>query len=284
MKIEILGSGGSIVTPRPGCYCDSCVKARTHGAPFIRTWPSVFIHDYSILVDTPEDISFQLNRSNINEVNHCLYSHWHGDHVLGRRIWYTLNYDFISKQPIHRKTNIYLTETEMIDFRKNLGHLDHFKKLEKGGLILVKKIRDKDSLFIEDLKITPYPLKDKSVFAFLLEEGNKRVCIMIDDLYGWNPSKIFKDLDLLILPIGIFEFHPVTRERLMDKGHHLLKGELSFNKTISLIEKMRPKKVVFIHIEEHDHIGLLSTDYIEKFYSLPDKKILCAYDGMQINI
>ncbi|HAE36259.1 TPA: hypothetical protein DCX66_03975 [Candidatus Nomurabacteria bacterium] len=283
MKIEILGSGGSVVTPRPGCYCESCIKARLHGAPFIRTGPSVFIHDYSILIDTPEDIGFQLNRSQIDKIKHCLYSHWHGDHVLGRRIWYTLNYNFKSNRPIHhRKTTIYLTETEKIDFEKNLGHFDHFRKLEHEGLINIVIIKDNDPFLITNLELRPYQLEDKSIFAFLLKENKKRICIAMDDLYGWEPPTVFCDLDLLILPIGIFDFHPISGKKLMSKNHHLLRDEMTFVDTLSLVKKLRPKQTVFMHIEEHDHIGLDSLRHIEENSRNNGYNVLCAYDGMQI--
>ncbi len=284
MKIEILGSGGSIVTPRPGCYCESCVKARTYGAPFVRTGPSVFIHDYSILIDTPEDISVQLNRSKIDTIDHCLYSHWHGDHVLGRRIWYTLNYDFVNKNPVHRKTIVHLTETEEIDFRNHLGHLDHFKKLENEELIQLSIEKNNKPFFIEDLKIQPYPLADKSVFAFLFKEGGKQIGIAMDDLYRWKPSVAFNNLDLLILPIGIFDSHPMTGKQLMDPEHHLLKGELTFKSTLALLKKLNPKRVVFMHIEEHDQISFESLGCIGKKFSSKRCQILCSYDGMTITI
>src|SRR3990167_2756710 len=136
MKIEILGSGGSIVTPRPGCNCYNCKSARINGGVYVRTGPSVFIHDYSLIIDTPEDVANQLNRSNISNIENCLYSHWHGDHVLGRRIWYSLNYDFgISEN--HKKTFVFLSKTHMNDFEENLGHMNHLRSMEKIGLVKI---------------------------------------------------------------------------------------------------------------------------------------------------
>lgn len=54
MRIEFLGTGGAITTPRPGCACRVCAEARVKGVPYSRTGPSVFIHGPDVLIDTPE--------------------------------------------------------------------------------------------------------------------------------------------------------------------------------------------------------------------------------------
>ena len=59
MQIEILGSGGAITTPRPGCHCLVCVEARAKGVPYSRTGPSLFVHGLDVLIDTPEEIKEQ---------------------------------------------------------------------------------------------------------------------------------------------------------------------------------------------------------------------------------
>jgi phosphoribosyl 1,2-cyclic phosphate phosphodiesterase len=55
MKIEILGSGGAVITPKPFCSCGMCEEALIEGGAYNRTGPSVFLHDANILFDTPED-------------------------------------------------------------------------------------------------------------------------------------------------------------------------------------------------------------------------------------
>jgi phosphoribosyl 1,2-cyclic phosphate phosphodiesterase len=93
MKLEFLGTGGAITTPRPGCHCPVCDEARRKGVPHSRWGPSVFVHGPEVLIDTAEEIKDQLIRANIDEVRSCLYTHWHPDHVMGRRVW-EMNYDW----------------------------------------------------------------------------------------------------------------------------------------------------------------------------------------------
>src|SRR5207253_5137771 len=107
MRIEILGSGGAIPTPRAGCSCAVCVEARAKGVPYARTGPSVFVHDLALLIDTPEESNLQLNRAGITRVAAALYSHWHPDHTAGRRIFETLNLDFRAWPRHPETTDVY---------------------------------------------------------------------------------------------------------------------------------------------------------------------------------
>lgn len=102
MRIEILGSGSAITTPRPGCHCRVCSEARVRGIPYSRSGPSLFVHGPDVLIDTPEESKDQLNRSNISNLNACFFSHWHPDHVMGRRVWETQNADW-RHWPRHNK-------------------------------------------------------------------------------------------------------------------------------------------------------------------------------------
>ena len=94
MKLRLLGSGGVIPPPKPGCDCDVCSEARRKGIPYSRTGPSLFIEDINLLLDTPEDIRNQLNREGIKRIDHVILTHWHPDHTLGLRIFEQLNWDF----------------------------------------------------------------------------------------------------------------------------------------------------------------------------------------------
>src|SRR5258706_5125704 len=88
MRIEILGSGGAMIIPRAMCGCHVCKDASQKNVPpYVRYGPSVFVQDINLLIDPPEEIAVQLNRSRIKKVEAALYSHWHPDHTAGMRIW-----------------------------------------------------------------------------------------------------------------------------------------------------------------------------------------------------
>ena len=64
MEIEILGSGVHYHTC-PRMQVQVCVEAREKGIPYSRTGPSIFLHGPDVLIDTPEEIKEQINRSRI---------------------------------------------------------------------------------------------------------------------------------------------------------------------------------------------------------------------------
>src|SRR5512146_299351 len=144
MKIEFLGTGGAITTPNPGCMCPVCIQARKEGVPYSRGGPSLFVHGPNVLIDTPEEIKQQLNRSQVTEIAACFYSHWHPDHVMGRRVWETRNMDPRSWPPRHRQTSIYLPEQVARDFRSTLGTWDHLAFLARLGVVELVELADGD--------------------------------------------------------------------------------------------------------------------------------------------
>ena len=65
LRVEFLGTGGSMPIPRALCDCAVCVQARERGVPYARNNPSVFVHGPDVLIDTPGEINNQLNRSTV---------------------------------------------------------------------------------------------------------------------------------------------------------------------------------------------------------------------------
>ena len=94
MKWTILGSGGCMVIPKPLCRCQVCRKARTKGIPYSRTGPSAFFHDINLLIDTPSEISCQLNHSKIQKIDYLMFTHLDPDHIEGFRIVEQITLDF----------------------------------------------------------------------------------------------------------------------------------------------------------------------------------------------
>lgn len=184
MEIEILGSGGAVPPPRPGCHCPVCDEARARGVPYARTGPSTFIHGAGILFDTPEESREQLNRSGIDRVAACFYSHWHPDHVMGRRVFEALNWDVRSWPPQTRVTNVYLPQQVAEDFGTMLGSGEHLAYLEHLGVVRVHGVPGGERVIVGDVAVTPFRLAEDYVYAFVVEEGDTRVLIAPDELHG----------------------------------------------------------------------------------------------------
>jgi phosphoribosyl 1,2-cyclic phosphate phosphodiesterase len=249
MRIEILGSGGAIATPRPGCACRVCQQARTRGVPYSRGGPSLFVHGPNLLFDTPEEIGLLLNRSQVRHIAACFYSHWHPDHTMGRRIW-EMNYDYQNWPAHNRCTDIYLPQQVAHDFHTRLGLHEHFEFLSRHGVVRIIELSDGASVTIGGTKVTPIRLAENYVYAFLLESGGRRALIAMDELYGWNPPASLRGIELAVMPMGIPAVHPLTGSQLMHPNHPVLAHEATFEQTLAMLRQIAPQQAILSHIEE----------------------------------
>lgn len=271
-------------TPRPNCHCRVCEQARERGVPYARTGPSLFVHGPDLLIDTPEEARGQLNRSQVGAIAGCTYSHWHPDHVLGRRVWEARNYDWLHLPPQHDTTPIYLPARVVTDFRRTLGSWEHFGFLEKNGLIRIVELEDGESFNLGDTTVSPFRLHEDYVYGFLLDNGSKRILICPDETIAWRPSARHKGVDLAVLPMGTSEFHPLKGQRQIPRGHPVLKAECSYEETLEIIDALQAKRVILTHIEEPDgcsHDDLLQ---LEADLEAGGGKVSFAYDTMLIDV
>ncbi len=265
MKIEFLGTGGAIAIPRPLCQCSVCTQARSLGLPYSRSGPATFVHGPDVLIDTPEDIYRELNRSRVTHIGACFYSHWHPDHVMGRRVFESLNIDSRHWPERHKVTDIYLPQQVAADFRHYLGSWDHLTFMQKLGIVRIIELKDGDTVEIGETVIRPFRLAEDYVYAFEFTTPRHRVLIAPDELLGWDPPAELAGLDLAVLPMGIVEFDVFSHERRVHQDHPILKTEATFNDTLTMARKLHARRTVFTHIEEgdclsHDDLGLLANN------------------------
>ncbi|OGE87882.1 MAG: hypothetical protein A3J07_04200 [Candidatus Doudnabacteria bacterium RIFCSPLOWO2_02_FULL_49_13] len=284
MKVEILGSGGSFTIPRPGCGCRICREARQKGLPYSRTGPSLFVHGPNVLIDTPEEAKEQLDRSRVKKLAGCFYSHWHGDHVMGRRVWWSLNYDFQHTIPQHRTTTIYLPEQVAADFRTNLGSWQHLSALEEQGLVKLVVLKEGARIELSGVRITPFPLAEGYVYGFLFEQRDRKLVIVPDDMFRWRPDESLRGADLAILPMGVAEFNPLTGRRRMGKRHPVLADEATFEDTIEIVRQLRAKSVVLTHIEEHDGLSYSDLERVAEKLQKRGLNVRFAFDTMKVKV
>jgi phosphoribosyl 1,2-cyclic phosphate phosphodiesterase len=283
MRIEILGSGGAISTPRPGCTCHVCVEAREKGIPYSRSGPAVFVHDAALLIDTPEEIKYQLNRSRIPRVNACVYSHWHPDHTMGRRVW-EMNQDFRGWPPAHRSTDIYLPQQVAVDFRRWLGLHEHFGFLERQQLVRMIELHDDSEVTIDSTTLRPIRLAEDYVYAFHLESEGTRVLIAPDELHGWHPGNALRGLELAVLPMGVVEHDPFTGERKIAVDHPVLRHEATFAQTLEIVRTLGARSTILTHIEEPDGLTFDDLLRLERKLEHDGFHIRFAYDTMIVEV
>jgi phosphoribosyl 1,2-cyclic phosphate phosphodiesterase len=255
LKVEILGSGGAVTIPRPGCGCRVCVEARAKGIPYARTGPSVFVHGPDVLIDTPEESKIQLNRSQVTRITAGFYSHWHPDHTAGRRVWESRNFEFRSWPRRFETTPLYIPERVWSDFEANYGLADQFRFMEKQGTVKVVPVAENEPFEIGGARVTAVPLAAENAHAFLFERGGKRVLVAMDETHGWAPPEL-GPLDLAVLPVGVFELHPFTGERLIPE--EFCKPPVKktrYAQALEMVRTLAPRRAVLSHVEEMDRLS-----------------------------
>jgi phosphoribosyl 1,2-cyclic phosphate phosphodiesterase len=283
LKVEFLGTGGAIPTPVPGCDCRVCKQARDRGVPYSRLGPSVFVHGPDVLIDTPEEIRYQLNRSKVPRVRACFYSHWHPDHVMGRRIW-EMNRDWRGWPRQNACTDIYIPRPVARDFRQRLGTWEHLAYMQESGLVRLIELADGELVQLAGIQIQPIRLAADFVYAFLFTENDRRLLIAPDELLGWEPPAAARGVDLAIIPMGVVEFDPFSEKRRISEDHSVLRSEATFRQTLEIADKLRAGRVVMTHIEEPDGLSYDDLLRLERRLAALGLNLSFAYDTLTVQV
>lgn len=281
MRIEFLGTAGPMSVPRPLCTCGVCQEAREKGVPYSRSGPGLFLHGPDILFDTSEDILFQINRSAIQHIRGVFYSHWHPDHVMGRRVFESMNANYVNHPPMNTCTDVYLPEQVALDFNQFLGSGEHLGFLQNRGYVTIHEMNDEDFVTVGGSQITPVRLAERYAYGFLIEDGDRRVVIVPDELRDWEPDSQLYGVDIAVLPIGVFECHPITGERLVAADHPVLKAECTFSETVAIIRKLDANKTYLTHI---NGLGFDELKQVEKKLREDGLNIEMAYDTLVVDV
>jgi phosphoribosyl 1,2-cyclic phosphate phosphodiesterase len=243
----------------------------------------LFVHGPDLLFDTPEEITVQLNRARVRQINGCFYSHWHPDHTMGRRIW-EMNFDYQNWPAQNRCTDIYLPQQVAHDFRTRLGLHEHFTYMARHGVVQLHELSDGESVTVGVTRVTPFRLAENYVYAFLLEDTSQRVLVIMDELFAWQPPAYLKGLDLVYLPMGIADVHPLTGERLMHAEHPVLAHEATFTQTLEIVRQLEPRQAVMSHIEEPFGLDPDTLNTLASRLQQDGLPITFAYDTMLVTV
>ena len=233
-----------------------------------------------MLFDTPEDITMSLEREKIRRVRRIIYTHWHPDHTMGRRVLEGLNITVFHPEA-RRVTDVWLPTWVKEDFRKRLGLLEHFQFFERIGIVKVHEVGQGEPLHVDGVRVRAFRMAQPGLSAFLLEQGKKRVVLAVDDTKDWLPRDELLEPDLLVMEAGWFERDPRGRV-LVPKNHWVRGSEASFDDTLSLIERINPSRTILTHIEELNSRSY--ADYVRLERDYKDRNLRFAYDGLRVPV
>ncbi|MBF0235648.1 MAG: hypothetical protein HQK65_21830 [Desulfamplus sp.] len=282
MKFTVLGSGGCMVIPKPLCYCRVCEEARVKKSPYERTGPSAFLHDISMLIDTPAEICRQLNRSRIDRIKYLIFTHLDPDHTEGFRIVEQASLDFRSwKAYPDKQITLVLPET-LMDRIRNI-HSAYGSMIDfyiQQGFIRIHsfdQIIQLGSILIEALSV---PRDDHFAYIYIFKQNNKKLIYAPCDIKPFpidHPEVM--DADLLVIQPGIFETG--LKHDFLYPSNHISRTTLyTFEDTLKLANDIRSRQILFVHLEEYWNRGYDEYVALEKQFD----NISFASDNMHLII
>jgi phosphoribosyl 1,2-cyclic phosphate phosphodiesterase len=168
--------------------------------------------------------------------------------------------------------------------KRTLGTWDHLEYMQSLGLVHLHVIAPGASVTIADVTLTPIPLAEEYVFAYLVHQGGRRVWIAMDELFGWSPDATLAHLDLAILPSGVCEHHPLTGERRVPADHPVLRTEMRFERTLEVIRQMAPKRAALIHLDEPDGVSYDDGLVLSARFQAEGLPVTWSWDGLILEV
>lgn len=271
-----------MIIPKPLCGCRVCEEARKKGVPYERTGPSAFLHDENLLIDTPAEIAYQLNRSHIERIDYLLFTHLDPDHVEGCRVVEQITLDFRTWEAYPDK-QIRLILPEQLDNRlRNIRSvygplIDYY---EKQGF--VKRTCFRDTIEIGKIKITGIPVDRGSQFSFIyvFEKESRRMIYASCDIKPFPEDRPeVQSADLLVIQPGIFE-EGLKHDFTYGKDHISRTTLYTFEETLALAGRIEAGQILFVHLEEYWNRS--HDDYMKLEQRFDN--INFAYDGMRVTV
>lgn len=259
--------------------CEICAEARQKKGRYARNGPSVFFTGADLLFDTPEDVAHSLEREEIHHVSNLVYSHWHPDHTMGRRVLEQLNLNL--RKRTKTITDVWLPSWVRDDFRKRLGLEDHFQFFEKMEIVRIHELAEGEAVKLGGTTVKAFRMTQPGLASYLVQQGGKRVVLALDEIKDWNPGSELMEPDVLILETGWFELDK-QGEQIIPTGHWIRQSEASFEETLQLVQKINPGLAIATHIEELN--GRSYADYLELEKKYRKYRLRFAYDGLRVSI
>ncbi|MDD1704978.1 MAG: MBL fold metallo-hydrolase [Methanoregula sp.] len=222
MKITLLGTGDAIGTPRIGCSCPQCSRAKETGMMRLRTSLLLENEGRHILIDSSPDLRQQLLLHGSPHIDAVIWTHGHYDHFIGFGEFYRVQ----NIPPVFAAPPVlnYCAEAfRFLSFEK--GPIEPYAPVEIFGIT-----------------ITPFIVKHPPAFTcgMLLETGESRVAYTSDTNSNIPEESLnlLKGLDLLLL------------DALVPSAFSIHK-HMNYLDACNLAEKLAPKDFRCVHMSHH---------------------------------
>jgi phosphoribosyl 1,2-cyclic phosphate phosphodiesterase len=281
----ILGSGGSQPTPKAGCTCRVCTRARLASASQHqrdpRGGPSLYLPQFGLLVDTPEESNQQLNAHNLLDIRAVLWSHFHPDHTAGLRI-----VEYLARwgapgvpsfMPLDLEEN--LDQVSLFAFAKAMRHIE------------ITSVADQVPFSFAGLSITMLRHSGKMpMYSFLFEHNGLRLLYNPDhfmtlETAGLNNLGRAADraIDCAIVQVGLMP--DGVQDFILPPDHPARKVLLPLETIVATAKALGWRQLIFSHL--YEAIRLFPEQYDALAATLSAKHglpVSFAHDGMALTL
>ena len=269
MRGIVLGSGGSQPTPKAGCTCRVCTRARLEGGKNARSGPSLFLPDHHVLIDTPEESNAQLNAAGALELKVILFSHFHPDHTAGVRVveyiarWGAPGVPSFMPDDLEES----LSQVSLFRFQRDMKHLE------------VRRVRDREPWNLGELRVTALRHRsDMPMYSYLFEDSGGRGLYNADHFITLDLDGL-RDLDWAVVQVGLMP--DGVQERSLPPDHPARKVLVPIARVCEMAVQRGWKRLVFSHL--YEAIRLHPEEYDDLARKLSEQHgldVAFAFDGM----
>ncbi|MBN2618921.1 MAG: MBL fold metallo-hydrolase [Spirochaetales bacterium] len=256
MEVTFLGTGTSHGIPVLTCNCDICRSDRPENKR-LRSSLLVRSGNSSFIVDTTPEFRIQGLRAGINSISGVFYTHTHADHLHG--------IDDLRPYCSKNHLPIYGSEHDINEIKSRFPYIFGEVKQLGGGKPLIESVVLNKSLIINDIKVTPIPIKHGilDIFGYRFND----VAYITD--CSFIPQESYKLLtNLKVLIIGALRYRPHSTH-------------FSIDEAINEIKRINPKEAYLTHIcHDVEHFDLINKLEIKSKKDEFIKKIKPAHDGL----
>jgi phosphoribosyl 1,2-cyclic phosphate phosphodiesterase len=280
MRLTILGSGGPLTTPRPGCACRVCTAARREGGRSWRGGPGIFVHDAHLLIDATEDVVPLLNRAGVERVDHLFLTHWHPDHTAGFRVVEQLSFD-LARGGARRRIEVWMNQVTAN--RLAAG----WRFFESVGYCRLNLVAPGTRLDLGGISATWFAYAPEGFLSgFVLEDSRARALLTLDETKDLAPrvaaDASLQGSDVLIAECGWLE-RDADGRILIPKDSPLRVTEAGFERdTLPLLTAANAKRNVLTHVM--DLHGRTPAELDALAATLAPHAVQFAYDGLTLDL
>lgn len=264
MRPLVLGSAGSQPTPKAGCGCRLCTRARREGGRELRSGPSLYLPEALLLVDTPEEANAQLNRHDLAP-RHVVWTHAHPDHAAGMRVLQFLAQS--AGKPVEgwlpRPLYPVLARRYPLDYLVRAGHLR------------LHLVPPNLAFELGAVRVTPLAHDhEEPVFSYLFESASARGLYAPDHLRSLPLPDGPLEWAVVQMPIPPLDALPFE----LPSEHEAWKTFYTFAEAVE-IWRARTRRLVFTHIYESVR---MTPEELDAVAARAGGWVSFAHDGMDV--